>query len=184
LIANELRPGITILHNDKIYEVVEFTHTQPGKGGALVKTKLRNIRTGTIIDHTFRSPQKVEQAFIERKKMEYLYRDGEQYYFMDPDTYDNVPVSKEKLEGGIEFLKENEICTFVSYKGNVIAVNLPDFAVLEIVDTNPGYKGDTVSGSSKQIKLETGALIQGPLFLNTGDKVKVDTRTGTYLQRM
>ena len=184
MIANDLRPGITIIHDNDIYEVLDFTHNQPGKGGALVKTKLRNIRTGTIIDYTFRSPEKVEQAFIEKKKMEYLYRDGSQYYFMDPDTYDNIPVSEEKLEGAIEFLKENETCTFVMYKNDVISVKAPDFTVLEIVDTQPGHKGDTVQGGSKQIKLETGAVIQGPLFLNTGDKVKVDTRTGTYLQRM
>ena len=184
MIANDLRVGITILHNSEIFEVIDFFHTQPGKGGALVKTKLRNMRTGTIIDHTFRAPQKVEQAIIERKKMEYLYRDGDQYYFMDPETYDNVPVNKDKLEGGVEFLKENELCTFVSYKGNVMAVELPDFAVLEIVETDPGYKGDTVQGGNKQVTLETGAVIQGPLFLNVGDKIKVDARTGTYIQRV
>jgi elongation factor P len=175
---------MTIVHEGGLFEVIDFMHNQPGKGGALIKAKLRNIRTGTIIDHTFRSPQKVEQAFIERKKMEYLYRDGDQYYFMDPETYDNVPVSKEKLEGSIDCLKENEICTFVMHKGEIIAVNLPDFAVLEIVDADPSYKGDTVQGGSKKIKLETGAVIQGPLFLNVGDKVKVDTRTRTYIQRM
>ena len=184
MIANDLRPGITILHESEIFEIIEFTHNQPGKGGALVKAKMRNIHTGTIIDYTFRAPQKVEQAFIERKKMEYIYRDGDQFYFMDPQTYDNVPVSSDKLEGPVDFLKENEICTFVTYKGEVLAVNLPDFAVLEIVDTNPGYKGDTVHGGAKQITLETGAVIQGPLFLNVGDKVKIDTRTRTYLQRV
>lgn len=184
MIANDLRPGITIIHEGEIYEVVDFTHNQPGKGGALIKSKLRNFRTGTIIDHTFRAPQKIEQAIIERKKMEYIYRDGDQFYFMDPDTYDNVPVGMDKLEGSIDFLKENESCIFVMYKGDVIAVKLPAFAVLEIVDTAPGYKGDTVQGGSKNIKLETGAVIQGPLFLNTGDKVKVDARIGTYIQRM
>ncbi len=184
MIANDLRVGITIIHDGEIHEVIDFFHTQPGKGGALVKTKLRNMRTGTIIDNTFRAPQKVEQAIIERKKMEYLYRDGEQYYFMDPDTYDNVPVGKDKLEGSVEFLKENELCTFVTYKGDIMSVELPDFAVLEIVETNPGYKGDTVSGGSKQVTLETGAVIQGPLFLNVGDKIKIDARTGTYIQRV
>jgi elongation factor P len=184
LIANDLRVGITIVHDGGLFDVVDFFHTQPGKGGALVKTKLRNLRTGTIIDHTFRAPQKVEQAFIERKKMEYLYRDGDQYYFMDPETYDNVPIGEEKLEGGVEFLKENELCTFVTYKSDIIAVELPDFAVLEIVETDPGYKGDTVSGGSKRVTLETGAVIQGPLFLNVGDRIKVDARTGTYIQRV
>jgi elongation factor P len=175
---------MTIVHEGGLYEVLDFTHTQPGKGGALVKSKLRNIHTGTIIDYTFRAPQKVEQAFIERKKMEYIYRDGEQFYFMDPDTFDNVPVGAEKLKGEVDFLKENETCTFVTHKGEILAVNLPDFAVLEIVDTQPGYKGDTVSGGSKQVRLETGAVIQGPLFLNAGDRIKIDTRTRTYIQRV
>lgn len=183
MIANDLRPGMTVIHEGGIYEVIEFMHVQPGKGGALVKSKLRNFKTGTIIDYTFRAPQKVEQAIVERRKMEYLYRDGDQYYFMDPDTYDNVPVGRDKLAGSIDFLKENEPCTFVTHKGEIIAVNLPDFVVLEIVDTDPGFKGDTVHGGTKKVTLETGAVIQGPLFLNAGDKVKVDARTGTYIQR-
>jgi len=184
VIANDLRPGITIIHDGGIYEVLDFMHTQPGKGGALVKAKLKNFRTGTIIDYTFRAPQKVEQAFIQRKKMEYLYKDGDQFYFMDPETYDNQPVSKDKLEGDVGFLKENLICTFVMHDGEIISVLLPDFVILEIVDTDPGFKGDTVSGGSKMVDLETGAKIQGPLFLNVGDKIKIDARTGTYIQRV
>lgn len=184
MIANDLRPGITIVHDGDIYEILEFARTQPGKGGALVKSKLRNLRSGTIIDYTFRAPQKVEQAIVEKKKMEYLYRDGDQFYFMDPQTYDNVPVARELMEGTLDFLKENEVCTFVMHKGEVIAVNGPDFVVLAIVEADPGHKGDTVQGGTKSVTLETGAKIQGPLFLNPGDKVKVDTRTGTYIQRV
>lgn len=184
MIANDLRPGITIVHEGDIYEVLEFSRTQPGKGGALVKTKLRNLHTGTIIDSTFRAPQKVEQAIVEKKKMEYLYRDGDQFYFMDPRTYDNVPVARKLMEGTLDFLKENEMCTFVVHEGEIIAVNGPNFVVLEIVDAQPGHKGDTVHGGTKLVTLETGAKIQCPLFLNPGDKVKVDARTGTYIQRM
>ena len=175
---------MTILHDGQIYEVADYNHTQPGKGGALVKIKMRNLLTGVFIDHTFRASQKVEQAFIERKKMEYLYRDGEQFYFMDPESYENAPIARDKLEGCLDFLKENEVYTFVVYKGEVIEVKAPDQMVLEITKTEPGLKGDTVTGGSKPVTLETGVTIQGPLFLNTGDKVKVDTRTRTYIQRV
>jgi len=183
LIANELRTGMTILHEGDIYEITDYMHTQPGKGGALVKAKLRNLRTGVFIDYTFRANQKVEQAIIERKKMEYLYRDGEQFYFMDPQTYENIPVARDKVENCLDFLKENEICTFITHGNEIIEVKGPDFVVLEIISTEPGARGDTVSGGSKPITLETGVIIQGPLFLNTGEKVKVDTRTRTYIQR-
>ena len=167
----------------QVLQVIEFQHVKPGKGAAFVRTKLKNVITGAVTERTFNPTDKFENAIVERKEMQYLYNDGDLYYFMDMETFEQLPINKDKLGDSFKFVKENEMCKIVSYKGNVFAVEPPMFVVLEVTDTEPGFKGDTATGTTKPATLETGATIKVPLFIDIGTKIKIDTRTGEYLER-
>ncbi|KPJ61542.1 MAG: elongation factor P [Planctomycetes bacterium DG_23] len=182
--TNDLRPGITIMHRGDIHQVVEFQHVKPGKGGAFVRTKLKNLETGATVEHTYKGEQKVEQVILTDRKMEYLYRQGDTYYFMDLDTYEQVPLSAGRLGAGRDFLKENTQVTWRMAGEKIVEIVLPDFVELEVADTEPGLRGDTVSGSSKPARLETGLEVNVPLFIQKGDVVKLDTRSGEYVERV
>ena len=183
LVAGDFKNGITFDMDGQVLQVIEFQHVKPGKGAAFVRTKLKNVITGAVTERTFNPTDKFENAIVERKEMQYLYNDGDLYYFMDMETFEQIPINKDKLGDAFRFVKENEMCKIVSYKGNVFAVEPPMFVVLEVTDTEPGYKGDTATGASKPATLETGAVIKVPLFIDIGTKIKIDTRTGEYLER-
>lgn len=182
--AGDFRNGVTFEEDGQVLQVVEFQHVKPGKGAAFVRTKLRNVITGSVIEKTYNPTAKVQQAYVERKDMQYLYNDGDLYYFMDLETYEQLPISADKLSDNFKFVKENINCKIVSYKGNVFAVEPPIFVELEVTETEPGFKGDTATGASKPATLETGAEIKVPLFINVGDILKIDTRTNEYLERV
>lgn len=182
--ANEIKNGMTIIFEGNLYIVQWFQHVKPGKGGAFVKTKLKNLKTGAVLDRTFRSGETVEQAFLEEKEMEYLYQDAENFCFMDTSTYEQAPLAGEIIGDGVKFLKENVRVKVVYYEGKIVGVELPTFAELKVVETEPGFKGDTVSGGYKPATLETGAVVQVPLFIKAGDVLKIDTRTAEYIQRV
>ena len=169
--------------NGKVMQVVEFQHVKPGKGAAFVRTKLKNIKSGGVVEKTFRPTEKCPQARIDRKDMQYLYEDGDLYYFMDTETYDQVALNSETVGDALKFVKENEMCKICSHNGSVFSVEPPLFVELEITETEPGFKGDTATGASKPATVETGATVAVPLFVNQGDKIKIDTRTGEYLSR-
>ena len=172
--AGDFRNGITIEYDNNVYQIIEFQHVKPGKGAAFVRTKLKNIKSGGVVEKTFRPTEKCPQARIDRKDMQYLYEDGDLYYFMDTETYD---------QDALKFVKENEMCKICSHNGSVFSVEPPLFVELEITETEPGFKGDTATGASKPATVETGATVAVPLFVNQGDKIKIDTRTGEYLSR-
>ena len=182
--AGDFKNGVTFEMEGNVFQVVEFQHVKPGKGAAFVRTKLKNVITGAVIERTFSPTDKYENAYVDRKEMQYLYNDGDLYYFMDTETYDQLPLNADKLPDNFKFVKENMLCKIISYKGNVFAVEPPTFVELEVSDTEPGVRGDTATGASKFATLETGAAIRVPLFINTGDVLKVDTRTGEYLERV
>ena len=184
VVAGDFKNGITFEMDGQVLQVVEFQHVKPGKGAAFVRTKLKNVITGAVIERTFNPTDKYENAYVDRKEMQYLYNDGDRYYFMDTETYDQLPLNADKLPDNFKFVKENMLCKIISYKGNVFAVEPPTFVELEVSDTEPGVRGDTATGASKFATLETGAAIRVPLFINTGDVLKVDTRTGEYLERV
>ena len=181
--AGDFKNGLTFDMDGNVMQVVEFQHVKPGKGAAFVRTKIKNVITGSVIERTFNPTDKFENAYVERKDMEYLYSDGELYYFMDTETYEQIPLEASKLGDNFRFVKENMTCKIVSYKGNVFQVEPPTFVVLEVTDTEPGFKGDTATNTLKPATLETGAEIKVPLFINVGDMLKIDTRTGEYLSR-
>ena len=181
--AGDFRNGITIEVDSNIFQIIEFQHVKPGKGAAFVRTKLKNIINGGVVEKTFRRTEKFPQARIDRKDMQYLYSDGDLFTFMDMETYDQVALNAETVGDTLKFVKENEICKVCSHNGNVFAVEPPLFVELEITDTEPGFKGDTATGASKPATVETGAVVYVPLFVNQGDKIKIDTRTGDYLSR-
>ena len=181
--AGDFRNGMTFEEDGNVMQIVEFQHVKPGKGAAFVRTKVRNVITGSVVEKTYNPTAKFPTAFVERKDMEYSYNDGDLYYFMDPETYDMVPVSSSELSDNFKFVKENEVCKILSYKGKVFGVEPPYFVVLEVTDTEPGIKGDTATNATKPATVETGAEIKVPLFINPGDKIKIDTRTGDYLER-
>ena len=183
VVAGDFKNGITFDMDGQVLQVIEFQHVKPGKGAAFVRTKLKNVITGAITERTFNPTDKFENAIVERKEMQYLYNDGDLYYFMDMETFEQLPINKDKLGDSFKFVKENEMCKIVSYKGNVFAVEPPMFVVLEVTDTEPGFKGDTATGTTKPATLETGATIKVPLFIDIGTKIKIDTRTGEYLER-
>jgi elongation factor P len=182
--AGEFRKGMTIDIDGQVFTVVDFQHVKPGKGAAFVRTRLKNVITGAVVERTFNPTEKVDEAVIERKDMQYLYNDGNLYYFMDTETYEQIPLNYEKVEDAMKFLKENMIATIKFYKGEAFSVEPPTFVELEVVETEPGFKGDTATGGSKPAKVETGAIIQVPLFVNQGDVIKIDTRTSEYLERV
>jgi elongation factor P len=182
--AGDFRKGVTIEVDGQVFTVVDFMHVKPGKGAAFVRTKLKNVMTGAVIEKTFSPTEKFEEAVIERREMQYLYNDGELYYFMDTETYEQIPLNYDKVEDAIKYIKENMIVTVKFYKGEAFSVEPPTFVELEVVETEPGFRGDTATGGSKPATVETGAVIQVPLFINVGDKIKIDTRTGEYLERV
>ncbi|SHE52066.1 elongation factor P [Caldanaerobius fijiensis DSM 17918] len=182
--AGDFKKGVTIELDGQIYTIVDFQHVKPGKGAAFVRTKIKNVVTGAVLERTFNPTEKVEEAHIERKDMQYLYNDGNFYYFMDTETYEQLPLSKDVVEDAMKFLKENMIATVKSYKGKVFSVEPPTFVELRVIETEPGFKGDTATGGSKPATVETGAVIQVPLFINVGDVLKIDTRTGEYIERV
>ena len=182
--AGEIRNGNTFDIDGNVYQVLEFQHVKPGKGAAFVRTKLKNVITGGVVEKTFRPTEKLDDAFVERKDMTYSYMDGELYYFMDNETYEQLPVGKDIVGDSLKFVKENEVCKICSYKGSVFAVEAPFFVELEVTDTEPGFKGDTATGAQKPATVETGAQINVPLFINIGDFIKIDTRTEEYLSRV
>jgi len=183
LSAGDFRNGVTFEMDGQVMQVVEFQHVKPGKGAAFVRTKMKNVITGAVVETTFNPTDKFEEAYVERKNMEYLYNDGDLYYFMDTETYDQIPIGADVLTDSFKFVKENMVCKILSYKGNVFGVEPPTFIDLEITETDPGFRGDTATNVLKPATLETGAVVKVPLFLSVGDKIKVDTRTGEYLER-
>jgi len=183
VVAGDFKNGITFEMDGQVLQVVEFQHVKPGKGAAFVRTKLKNVISGAVVERTFSPTDKFENAYVDRKEMQYLYSDGELYYFMDTETYEQIPLNEDKLPESFTFVKENMLCKIISYKGNVFAVEAPTFVELEVTDTEPGVRGDTATGASKFATLETGATIRVPLFINNGDVLKIDTRTGEYLER-
>ena len=182
--AGDFRNGITIEMDNNIYQIIEFQHVKPGKGAAFVRTKLKNIKNGGVVEKTFRPTEKCPQARIDRKDMQYLYSDGDLYHFMDVETYDQIALSADNVGDSLKFVKENDMVKICSHNGDVFAIEPPLFVELEITDTEPGFKGDTATGATKPAVVETGATVYVPLFVEQGDKIKIDTRTGEYLSRV
>jgi len=182
--AGEFRNGVTFEFEGSVYQVVEFQHVKPGKGAAFVRTKLKNVISGAVIEKTFRPTEKMPKAHIERKNMAYSYNDGDLYYFMDNETFDMLPLSQDQLGDALKFVTENMNVTVLSYKGSVFGVEPPTFVELKVTETEPGFKGDTSTGATKPCTLETGATINVPLFVDEGDVIRVDTRTGEYMERV
>ena len=181
--ASEFRNGVTFEMDGQVMQVVEFQHVKPGKGAAFVRTKMKNVVTGAVTETSFNPTAKFEEAFVERKDMEYSYSDGDLYYFMDQETFDMVPLSRDLLGDAFRFVKENTVCKVLSYKGNVFGLECPNFMDLEVTETEPGFAGNTATNVTKPAVLETGAEIKVPLFIDVGDKITIDTRTGEYLSR-
>ncbi len=182
--AGEFRNGVTFELDGNVFQIVEFQHVKPGKGAAFVRTKLKNVITGGVVEKTFRPTEKMPKAHIERKDYEYLYSDGDLYYFMDQETYEQMPLNGDQLGDSLKFVKENMVVKVLSYKGSVFGVEPPTFVELEVTETEPGFKGDTSTGATKPATLETGATIMVPLFVNQNDFIRVDTRTGEYMERV
>lgn len=182
--TNELKNGMTLVIDKTLFTVLWFQHVKPGKGGAFVKTKIKNLRTGATIDKTFRAGEVLERAYLEQKGMEYLYRDGNNYWFMDTSTYEQHPFAKKVVGEGIRFLKENTRVKVTYCEHSVVGIELPTFVELKVTETEPGFKGDTVTGGYKPATMETGAVVQVPLFVKVGDRLKIDTRTSEYIQRV
>ena len=183
VIAGDFKNGVTFEMDGKVVQVIEFQHVKPGKGAAFVRTKLRDVINGSVIEKTFSPTDKFPPAHIERKDMQYMYNDGDLYYFMDMESYEQIPVGKDLLDDNFKFVKEEMMCRINSYKGSVFAVEPPMFVELTITDTEPGFKGDTATGTTKPATLETGAVIKVPLFIDNGTVIRIDTRTGEYLER-
>lgn len=181
--AGDFRKGVTFEINGEPHVVLDFQHVKPGKGAAFVRTKYKNVLTGAIREEAFNPSDKFPKAHIDTKQMQYLYNDGELYYFMDGETFEQVPISKEDVEDAIIYLRENDEATIKFYKGSPFQVEAPNFVDLEVVDTEPGVKGDTATNVTKAATVETGAVIQVPIFIETGEKIQIDTRSGEYLGR-
>ena len=181
--AGDFRNGVTFELDGNVVQVIEFQHVKPGKGAAFVRTKYKNVITGSVVETSFNPTAKFPTAFIERKDMQYSYSDGNLYYFMDLETYEQVPISADKLGDNFKFVKEEMICKVLSYKGNVFGVEPPNFVELQVTQTDPGFKGDTATNATKPATLETGAEIRVPLFIDEGEIIRIDTRTGEYMER-
>ncbi len=181
--AGDFRNGLCFEMDNQVYQVVEFQHVKPGKGAAFVRTKYKNVKTGSVVERSFNPNEKFEQAQLDRRDMQYIYSDGELYYFMDQESYEQIPIHAEQIGDAIKFLKEEMICKVLSYKGEIFSVELPITVELEITECEPGVKGDTANNASKYATLETGAVVKVPLFVNQNEKIRVDTRTGEYLER-
>ncbi len=182
--AGDLRKGTTFEMDGNVYTVLDFLHVKPGKGAAFVRTKLRNVIQGGTTDTTFNPTDKLQEAVIERKEMQYLYNDGELYYFMDQDTFEQIPLNFEKVEDAIKYLKENMFASIKFYKGNAFLVEAPNFVELEVTQSEPGVKGNTATNALKPAQVETGAQVMVPFFINEGDMIRIDTRTGEYMERV
>lgn len=182
--AGDFRNGITLEIEGNVYQIMEFQHVKPGKGAAFVRTKIKNVMSGGVVERTFRPTEKFPAARIDRVDMQYLYSDGDLFHFMDVNTYEQVALNPDSIGDALKFVKENEMCKVCSYNGNVFSVEPPLFVELEITDTEPGFKGDTAQGATKPAVVETGATVYVPLFVDQGDKIKIDTRTGEYLSRV
>ena len=182
--AGDFRNGLTIEIDGTVYQILEFQHVKPGKGAAFVRTKLKNIKNGGIVEKTFRPTEKCPQAHIEKRDMQYLYADGDSYNFMDVETYDQFAMTEDQIGDSLKFVKENEMVKMLSHNGDIFAIEPPMFVELEITETEPGFKGDTATGASKPATVETGATVNVPLFVETGDVISIDTRTGEYLKRI
>jgi len=182
--TNDFRTGLTIDLDGDAYQVIDFQHVKPGKGSPFVRSKLRNIRTGAIIERTFNAGEKLPRAHVERREVQYLYKDSESYYFMDMESFDQIPLTEEKLGDAVKYLKENITIHIVMYQERPIGVDLPNYVDLEVIETSPGIKGDTATGGSKPATLETGYIVNVPLFINVGDVLQIDTRSGLYLKRV
>ncbi len=181
--AGDFRNGVTFEEDGNVLQVVEFQHVKPGKGAAFVRTKTRNVITGAIIEKSYNPSAKFPTAYVERKDMEYSYNDGGLYYFMDPESYELIPINESELGDGFKFVKESMVCKILSYKGKVFGMEPPTFVELQVTETEPGFKGDTATNATKPATLETGAEIRVPLFINEGDMIRIDTRTGEYMER-
>jgi len=182
--TNNLKNGMCISYNDKLWVVVEFQHVKPGKGGAFVRTKLKEIKSGRVVEVTFRAGEKLEDVRMETKNLQYLYHDGDAYHFMDSDSYEQFDLPLDFVGDAAKWLKDNEVATVLIAGTEMIGVETPMFVELEVVDTDPGFKGDTVQGGTKPATLETGAIVPVPMFVNAGDRIKVDTRDGSYITRV
>lgn len=182
--SNDIRPGVTLLLEGSVWVVVEFLHVKPGKGAAFVRTKLKNVETGQTLERTFRAGEKLERAQVSSREMQYLYEMEGNYYFMDTETYEQTFIPEDVIDNGKWYLKENDVIIIQFYQDRPISVELPTYVDLVVVETDPGLKGDTASGGSKPAKLETGVVVQVPLFVQVGDKIRVDTRTNEYLSRV
>ena len=181
--AGDFRNGVTFEMDGNVLQIIEFQHVKPGKGAAFVRAKVRNVITGSVIERTFNPSEKFPTAFVERKDMEYSYNDGGLYYFMDPESYELVPINESELSDNFKFVKENMVCKILSYKGKVFGVEPPNFVELQVTQTDPGFKGDTATNTTKPATLETGAEVKVPLFIDEGEMIQIDTRTGEYMGR-
>ena len=181
--AGEFRKGMTIEIDGQVWMIVDFQHVKPGKGAAFVRTKIKNVMTGNVLERTFSPTEKFPKAMVEKKDMQYLYSDGDLYYFMDTETYDQLPLNHDKVEEALPYMIENMIVTIKFFNGEAFSVEPPNFVVLEVTDTEPGFKGDTATAGNKPAIVQTGAKIMVPLFVNTGDSIRIDTRTGEYMER-
>ena len=181
--AGEFRNGVTMEYEGNIYQVIEFQHVKPGKGAAFVRTKLKNLVTGAVVEKTFRPTEKMPKAMIERKDMTYLYNDGDLYNFMDAETYDQIAIPASEVGDALKFVKENENVKVLSHNGNIFGIEPPLFVELEVTETEPGFKGDTATGATKPATVETGATVNVPLFINQGEIINIDTRTGEPIER-
>lgn len=182
--AGDFRNGLTLEIDNVVYQVIEFQHVKPGKGAAFVRTKLKDIKNGGVVEKTFRPTEKYPQAHIERSDMQYLYSDGDLFHFMNVDTFDQIAMSQDQIGDSLKFVKENEMVKMLSHQGQVFAIEPPLFVELEITNTEPGFKGDTAQGATKPAIVETGATVYVPLFVNQGEKIQIDTRTGEYMKRV
>ena len=183
LMAGDFRKGVTVEIDGQVWSIADFQHVKPGKGAAFVRTRLKNVMTGAVLERTFSPTDKYPRAHIETKEMQYLYNDGELYYFMDTETYEQLPLNHDQVEDAINFIVENMNVNIRFYKGNAFSVEAPNFVELTVTETEPGFKGNTATNATKPAKLETGAEIKVPLFLEEGERIKIDTRTGEYLER-
>lgn len=183
MVAGDFRNGATFEMDNSVWTVVEFQHVKPGKGAAFVRTKIKNVITGATVERSFNPTDKVTEARVERRTMQYLYKDEDLYYFMDTETYDQEPINASVVENAMKFVKENDEVKVLSFKGNVFGIEPPIFVVLQVTETEPGFKGDTATGATKPAVVETGAKVKVPLFVNQGDMIRIDTRTEEYMER-
>ncbi|NLF45938.1 MAG: elongation factor P [Syntrophomonadaceae bacterium] len=181
--VNDFKTGVTIEMEGQVFQVMDFQHVKPGKGAAFVRAKLRNVKTGSTVEKTFRAGEKVTRAHLEKREMQFLYKDTEGYIFMDNESYDQISISQDTLGDGSKWLLENMIIEVLMFQGNILGIELPNFVELTVVETEPGVKGDTATGATKLARLETGVSVHVPLFINEGDRLRIDTRTGQYMER-